>query len=298
MTRIANVSKALLAAVVSLSAGPGTVPFFADAQQPQPPPSSDAWRATLSGDCPSKTFTLRVRLPAKLAGLSVPFYVEERLTGALVTSKYVTLDSTGQGVTTFPFPGYQEVDHALPVYMTPTVYDPSMEVSCYILPFNLDEDTIIEVPCSYSGMAPCKSSEAITSDSGQVEDHSRALEAAAKEVDPFYQVSVRSSSRCVSKGKGKIRGRFVVRVKDSTGRAVRNAHVSVLLVDTSDSSQRSYSQGGKTNRFGRATLGVDIDARDQGKAMWCSVALDNPALPADQQVPCTFMAAECEENEH
>jgi hypothetical protein len=118
------------------------------------------------------------------------------------------------------------------------------------------------------------------------------------ETTSFYQVSIQSSSNCVGgatpTSADRIQGKFIVRVEDASGSPVRNADLSLLLV--SNGSDKEYSQAAKTSLRGRAVMLLDIDVKDAGTSLWCSIAVDNPSLPPSlsQQVPCSFTAAACD----
>jgi hypothetical protein len=111
--------------------------------------------------------------------------------------------------------------------------------------------------------------------------------------DPSYQVTVQSTSRCTT-SRRRLRGRFVVTVKDPKGlKPIKNKEVSLLLV-AQDGSDRSYSGEGTTNRRGVVTLPLkSISLEDAGQSLFCSIAIPNPGLPFAQQVPCSFTVATC-----
>jgi hypothetical protein len=111
--------------------------------------------------------------------------------------------------------------------------------------------------------------------------------------DPSYQVTVQSTSRCTT-SRRRLRGRFVVTVKDPKGlKPIQNKEVSLLLV-AQDGSDRSYSGEGTTNRRGVVTLPLkSISLEDAGQSLFCSIAIPNPGLPFAQQVPCSFTVATC-----
>ena len=98
-------------------------------------------------------------------------------------------------------------------------------------------------------------------------------------VDPFYDVSVDVQDACLD-------GYVLATVKDSSGSAVVGVDVGFLLAGV-----KSYEGGGKTDEEGQYmfTFTVDPAEASSGEALWCSIAVENPAMPngEHQQVPCS-----------
>ena len=107
-----------------------------------------------------------------------------------------------------------------------------------------------------------------------------------------YQVQVRTTQNCTldssNATKSIMSGTIYARVQDSQGKPVPSTDLGFLLVGK----KKDYSGSATTNRWGRASFTFRIAPMDEGVSLWCSIAVDNPNMPFDQQVPCS-MTVDC-----
>jgi hypothetical protein len=68
------------------------------------------------------------------------------------------------------------------------------------------------------------------------------------------------------------------------GSPVVGVDVGILMVGLGDN---SYGGGGVTDANGQFTVFFTADPVDAGTELWCSIAVDNPYLPFDQNAPCS-----------
>jgi len=96
--------------------------------------------------------------------------------------------------------------------------------------------------------------------------------------DPFYTVVVDVQDACPDG--------YVSATVYSEGYPLEGVEVGVLLAGV-----QSYEGGGVTDEEGVFVFNFTADLVDAtGEDLWCSIAIQNPALPYDQQVPCSVKA--------